>query len=104
MEKTSTKRFFPALLLMLIGCLWGNSAWAEDVTVTPDGTWTATNDQITKTASGVTFDFSGGSTKPTYYSDGLRTYEGCIITISAEQSISKITFTYTISNPQIRNL
>lgn len=34
MKKTFTKRFFPSLLLMLVGCLWGNSAWAEAGTVT----------------------------------------------------------------------
>ena len=32
MKKTITQRFFLSLCLMIVGCLWGSSAWAETVT------------------------------------------------------------------------
>ena len=100
MKKTIKQRFFLSLCLLMLFSLFGggNLAWAGDVTIAPDETWTAASNRTTKTVSGVTFDFLGGSAKPTYYSDGLRTYEGCEITISSEQLISKIVFTYTIKN------
>lgn len=101
MKQTILQRFFQTLCLLMLFSLFGggNLAWAGDVTIAPDATWTAdASNKITQTVSGVTFDFSGGSTTPKYYSDGLRTYEGCVITISSEQLISKIVFTYTISN------
>lgn len=100
MKKTIKQRFFLSLCLLMLFSLFGggNLAWAGDVTIKPDKTWTAASNRTTKTVSGVTFDFLGGSAKPTYYSDGLRTYEGCEITISSEQLISKIVFTYTIKN------
>ena len=100
MKKTIKQRFFLSLCLLMLFSLFGggNLAWAGDVTIEPDKTWTAASHKITKTVSGVTFDFSGGTADPAYYSDGLRTYEGCEITISSEQLISKIVFTYTIKN------
>ncbi|MGM9687936.1 MAG: hypothetical protein ACI3YD_02685, partial [Alloprevotella sp.] len=55
MEKTSTKRFFPALLLMLIGCLWGNSAWAEEVTYTVSSTSAVTTSGTAPSGSSATF-------------------------------------------------
>ena len=75
-------------------------ALAEEVTLTTaDYTWSAVNKKVEQTIDGVTFNFNGGTTAPTYYtSDGLRTYEGCVITISSESVITKIDFTYTISN------
>ena len=58
-----------------------------------------TGNPTTKTVDCVTFDFAGGSTKPTYYTaDGLRTYENCVITISSAHTISKIEFSYTNRN------
>ena len=65
---------------------------------TADYTWKAVNNQVEQTIDGVTFNFKGGSAQPTYYNDGLRTYEGCVITISSESNITKIDFTYTIDN------
>lgn len=95
-----TKRFLLSLCLMTLTLLCGgNKAWAADVTLTTaDYTWSAVNKQVSQTVSGVTFSFNGGTTKPTYYSDGLRTYENCTITISSDKEISKIVFTYTIKN------
>lgn len=74
-------------------------ALAEEVTLTTaDYTWEAVNKQVEQTIDGVTFNFNGGTTAPKHYDDGLRTYEGCVITISSESNITKIVFTYTISN------
>lgn len=83
----------------MIFCTGGsNVAFAEEVTLTTaDYTWEA-NNQVEQTIDDVTFNFKGGSAVPKYYSDGLRTYEGCVITISSESNITKIDFTYTIDN------
>ena len=87
------------LVLCMIFVIGGGSlALAEEVTLTTaDYTWEA-NNQVEQTIDGVTFNFNGGTTAPKHYSDGLRTYEGCVITISSESVITKIDFTYTISN------
>lgn len=93
------------LLLVMLLTLTASTAWGADETATfiassygwNDGE--KTGDPTTKTVDDITFEFAGGSTKPTYYDDnGLRTYEGCKITISSEATISSIVFTYTISN------
>lgn len=90
---------FVKLLLVAVLATGSLNAWGEKVTLTTaDYTWSATNNEVSQTVDGVTFHFSGGSTAPTYYSDGLRTYEGCKITISSTNSITNIVFTYTISN------
>lgn len=68
------------------------------VLTTADYTWKASNNQVSQVVDGVTFNFKGGSTEPTYYNDGLRTYENCVITISSSLTITAMTFTYTISN------
>ena len=83
----------------MIFCIGGGSvALAGEVTLTTaDYTWEA-NNQVEQTIDDVTFNFKGGSAVPAYYSDGLRTYEGCVITISSESNITKIDFTYTIDN------
>ena len=91
--------FVKLLFVALLAC--GNIlAWGADVTLTTaDYTWSASNQEVSQTVDGVTFHFSGGSTAPTYYtSDGLRTYEGCKITISSTNTITNIVFTYTINN------
>lgn len=76
----------------------GSVALAGEVTLTTaDYTWEA-NNQVEQTIDDVTFNFKGGSAVPKYYSDGLRTYEGCVITISSESNIKQIDFTYTIKN------
>lgn len=86
-------------LLLTLVMLCGLNAWGEEVVLTTaDYTWTAENNQVTQTIDPVTFNFNGGTTKPTYYDDGLRTYEKCVITISSKYTISKIAFTYTIKN------
>ena len=87
------------LMLCMIFCIGGGSvALAGEVTLTTaDYTWEA-NNQVEQTIDDVTFNFKGGSAVPAYYSDGLRTYEGCVITISSESNITKIDFTYTIDN------
>ena len=86
-------------MLCMIFCIGGGSlALAGEVTLTTaDYTWEA-NNQVEQTIDDVTFNFKGGSAVPAYYSDGLRTYEGCVITISSESNITKIDFTYTIDN------
>ena len=89
------------LVLCMIFVIGGGSvALAGEVTLTTANyTWSAVNKQVEQTINGVTFNFNGGTTAPTYYtSGGLRTYEGCVITISSEYNIKKIDFTYTISN------
>lgn len=76
----------------------GSVALAGEVTLTTaDYTWEA-NNQVEQKIDDVTFNFKGGSAQPKYYSDGLRTYEGCVITISSESNIKQIDFTYTIKN------
>ena len=87
-------------MLCMISVIGGRSvAFAEEVTLTTaDYTWKAVNNQVEQMIDGVTFNFKGGSAQPTYYNDGLRTYEGCVITISSESNITKIDFTYTIDN------
>lgn len=88
-------------MLCMIFCIGrGSVALAGEVTLTTANyTWSAVNKQVEQTINGVTFNFNGGTTAPTYYpSGGLRTYEGCVITISSEYNIKKIDFTYTISN------
>lgn len=91
------------LLVMFLTLTVSAEVWAETATFTANSYgWTngqLTGDPTTKTIGDVTFNFAGGSTKPTYYTaDGLRTYEGCKITISSEATISSIAFTYTINN------
>ena len=88
------------LMLCMIFVIGGGSvAFAKEVTLTTANyTWSADNNQVEQTIDGVTFNFNGGTTAPIYYDDGLRTYEGCVITISSESNITKIDFTYTISN------
>ena len=88
------------LMLCMIFVIGGGSlALAKEVTLTTaDYTWSADNKQVEQTIDGVTFNFNGGTTAPKHYDDGLRTYEGCVITISSESVITKIDFTYTISN------
>lgn len=88
---------FSMLLLCLVVGL--SSAWGKTVTLkTADYTWTVANQTTSQTVDGVVFTFSKGSANPQYYTDGLRTYEGCQITISASSTISQIDFTYTTSN------
>ena len=86
---------------------WGGAnVWAEDVTLlTADYTWNAdASKSVSQTVSGVTFSFVGGTTKPTYYpKNGLRLYEGCKVSISSDDDISQIVFTYTVSNSGVLN-
>ena len=86
-------------MLCMIFCIGrGSVALAGEVTLTTaDYTWEA-NNQVEQKIDDVTFNFKGGSAQPKYYSDGLRTYEGCVITISSESNIKQIDFTYTIKN------
>ena len=93
------------LLLVMFLTLTVSTAWGADETATfiassygwNDGA--KTGDPTTKTVDDITFKFAGGSTEPTYYdANGLRTYEGCQITISSEATISSIAFAYTNSN------
>ncbi|MDD7406222.1 MAG: hypothetical protein PUG32_10165, partial [Bacteroidales bacterium] len=86
-------------LLLTLVMLCGLNAWGEEVVLTTANyTWKAENKQVTQTIDPVTFDFNGGTAAPTYYDDGLRTYEGCVITISSKYKISNIAFSYTINN------
>ena len=91
---------FVKLLLVAVLAIGSLNAWGAEVTLTTANyTWSATNKEVSQTVDGVTFHFSGGTTAPTYYSsDGLRTYEGCKITISSANTITKIVYTYTIKN------
>ena len=77
------------LMLCMIFCIGrGSVALAGEVTLTTaDYTWEA-NNQVEQKIDDVTFNFKGGSAQPKYYSDGLRTYEGCVITISSESNIT----------------
>lgn len=49
MKKTITQRFFLSLCLMIVGCLWGSSAWAEELAIDFESAassytdWTFTN-------------------------------------------------------------
>lgn len=91
-------------LMMVLG--GGANVWAEDVTLlTADYTWNAdASKSVSQTVSGVTFSFVGGTTKPTYYpKNGLRLYEGCKVSISSDDDISQIVFTYTVSNYGVLN-
>lgn len=87
-------------LMCLMMVLGGANVWAEDVTLlTKDYTWNAdASKSVSQTVSGVTFSFVGGSTNPSYYDDGLRLYEGCKVSISSDDDITKIVLTYTIKN------
>lgn len=87
---------FVKLLFVALLVFCSLNAWGADVTLTTaDYTWNALNNEVSQTVDGVTFHFSGGSTAPTYYSkNGLRTYEGCTITISSTNTITKIVFSY----------
>lgn len=88
-------------LMMVLGVA---NVWAEDVTLlTADyaNEWKAgTSQSISKTVSGVTFSFDGSNsqTNPKYYDDGLRLYDKCKVSISSDDDITKIVFTYTIKN------
>lgn len=93
-------------LMCLMMVLGGANVWAEDVTLlTADYTWNAdASKSVSQTVSGVTFSFVGGTTKPTYYpKNGLRLYEGCKVSISSDDDISQIVFTYTVSNYGVLN-
>ena len=93
-------------LMCLMMVLGGANVWAEDVTLlTADYTWNAdASKSVSQTVSGVTFSFVGGTTKPTYYpKNGLRLYEGCKVSISSDDDISQIVFTYTVSNNGVLN-
>lgn len=89
-------------LMMVLG--GGANVWAEDVTLlTADyaNEWKdGSSKSISKTVSGVTFSFDGSNsqTNPKYYDDGLRLYEKCKVSISSDDDITKIVFTYTIKN------
>ena len=86
-------------LMCFMMVLGGANVWAEDVTLlTKDYTWNAdASKSVSQTVSGVTFSFVGGTTKPTYIEKtGLRLYEGCKVSISSDDDITKIVFTYTI--------
>lgn len=87
-------------LMCLMMVLGGANAWAEDVTLlTKNYTWNADESKsVSQTVSGVTFSFVGGTLPPKYYNDGLRTYEGCKVSISSDDDISKIVFTYSVNN------
>ena len=87
-----------AVVLTLIFTIGVGNVWGATATFTAsDQGWSGTSTK-TQTVSGVTFSFAGGTSSPTYYSDGLRTYEKCVITISSSNTITGITFTYTVSN------
>ncbi|MGN0226590.1 MAG: T9SS type A sorting domain-containing protein [Paludibacteraceae bacterium] len=89
-------RFAVVLTLIFtigIGNVWGATA----IFTASEQGWSGTSTK-TQTVSGVTFSFAGGTSSPTYYSDGLRTYEKCVITISSSNTITGITFAYTVSN------
>lgn len=91
-------------LMCLMMVLGGANVWAEDVTLlTADyaNEWKdGSSKSISKTVSGVTFSFDGSNsqTNPKYYDDGLRLYEKCKVSISSDDDITKIVFTYTIKN------
>lgn len=87
-----------AVVLTLIFTIGVGNVWGATATFTAsDQGWSGSSTK-TQTVSGVTFSFAGGTSDPTYYSDGLRTYEKCVITISSSNTITGITFTYTNSN------
>ena len=90
-------------LMCLMIVLGGANVWAQDVTLlTKNYTWNVDDSKsVSQTVSGVTFSFVGGSSAPHYYDDGLRTYEGCKVSISSDDDISKIVFTYSVSNDGI---
>lgn len=90
-------------LMCLMMVLGGANVWAQDVTLlTKNYTWNVDDSKsVSQTVSGVTFSFVGGSSAPHYYDDGLRTYEGCKVSISSDDDISKIVFTYSVSNDGI---
>lgn len=96
MGKTSTKRFFPALLLMLIGCLWGNSAWAEKVTYTVSSTSAVTTSGTAPSGSSATFTNSNSTkeqltayTKMTLTLSGFSGMKITGITLSMKSNTSK---------------
>lgn len=96
MGKTSTKRFFPALLLMLIGCLWGNSAWAEKVTYTVSSTSAVTTSGTAPSGSSATFTNSNSTkeqltayTKMTLTLSGYSGMKITGITLSMKSNSSK---------------
>ena len=96
MGKTSTKRFFPALLLMLIGCLWGNSAWAEKVTYTVSSTSAVTTSGTAPSGSSATFTNSNSTkeqltayTKMTLTLSGYSGMKITGITLSMKSNASK---------------
>lgn len=90
-------------LMCLMMVLGGANVSAQDVTLlTKNYTWNVDDSKsVSQTVSGVTFSFVGGSSAPHYYDDGLRTYEGCKVSISSDDDISKIVFTYSVSNDGI---
>ena len=90
-------------LMCLMMVLGGANVWAQDVTLlTKNYTWNVDDSKsVSQTVSGVTFSFVGGSSAPHYYDDGLRTYEGCKVSISSDDDISKIVFTYSVNNDGI---
>lgn len=66
MKKTITQRFFLSLCLMIVGCLWGSSAWAATKTL---ASWTFTSSSYP--ANKTDFKATGGLyTQSTFYLNG----------------------------------
>ena len=99
--QTLVKRFAMVLtMLFLIGAI---QVYGEEAIFSANSYgWKnaeLTGNPTIRTVDDITFNFTGGSTKPTYYeANGLRTYENCKITISGNVTITSIAFTYTIDN------
>lgn len=99
--QTLVKRFSMVLtMLFLIGAI---QVYGEEAIFSANSYgWKnaeLTGNPTIRTVDDITFNFTGGSTKPTYYeANGLRTYENCKITISGNATITSIAFTYTIDN------
>ena len=99
MKKTITQRFFLSLCLMIVGCLWGSSAWAEELAINFESAastytdWTFTNMTSQQTGkitahSGTYYGTTGGKETASITTKKAIPYPSTITFYVSKQSTS----------------
>ena len=103
MKKTITQRFFLSLCLMIVGCLWGSSAWAE----TGDAFYTLTckknnytryNGYTNVTINGLTWNAPGNQNFSGYWRIGGNTITNTDRTITGKSTINSVISKVTLAH------
>ena len=103
MKKTITQRFFLSLCLMIVGCLWGSSAWAETgdafYTLTcKQNNYTSYNGYTNVTINGLTWNAPGNQNFSGYWRIGGNTITNTDRTITGKSTINSVISKVTLAH------